>query len=91
MIITVEYTAEEKQALKAMTEKAVVRDILLTDSKAIIGKGPNMVEVKPAFVVATAKLVEYAAPLLASMLCVFKSTLEAIKPYIEEVKKAEEA
>ncbi len=90
MIITIECTQEEKEALRAMAEKHVVQEILMAESKTIMKKAEGVAEIKPAVVIATAKLIEYAAPLLSGLLTMFKSSMEAIKPYLDAVKKAAE-
>lgn len=90
MIITIECTQEERQAIKAMAQKYVVKNMIEGTRKVITPKGENTVEIKPALIVAAAKLVEIVAPLVTSELYAWKNTLEAIKPYFVAVKKAAE-
>ena len=90
MIIKIECTQEERQAIKAMAQKTVVMQTIKTAHKVITPKGDNTVEIKPALVIAGAKLVEAAAPLLTSLLGAIKAALEVLRPYIEAVEEAAE-
>lgn len=88
MVIKIECNEEERAAIKAMAQKHVIRNAIESTKDVITPKGENTVEIRPALVVASAKLVEIIAPLVASELCAWKTMLAAIKPYFTAVEKA---
>ncbi len=90
MIIKIECNSEERAAIRAMAQKNAIKSLIIESSKVITPKGEDTVEIKPALIVVAAKLVEVAAPLLTSVLCNIKTTVEVLQPYIKAVKEAAE-
>ena len=88
MIIKVECTQEERQAIKAMAQKHVIRSIISESSKVVAPKGEDTIEIKPKLIIAAAKLVEIVVPIVSSELYAWKNTIEALKPYFVAVKEA---
>lgn len=88
MIIKIECNEQERQAIKAMAQKHVIKSFLVESATVVTPKGEDTIEIKPKLVVSAAKLIEIVAPIVSSELYAWKNTIEALKPYFTAVAEA---